>query len=51
LNLKVDDFIERKIDDSVKHYYEKQQAIGVYERFKGTSIIYGAHLTRKNAAK
>jgi ubiquinone/menaquinone biosynthesis C-methylase UbiE len=51
LNFKVDDFTERKIDDSVKHYYEKQQAIKVFERFKGTSIIYGAHLTRKNAAK
>lgn len=50
LNFKIVDFTERKIDDTVKHYYEKQGAIKVFERFKGTSIIYGAHLTRRNAA-
>jgi ubiquinone/menaquinone biosynthesis C-methylase UbiE len=51
LGFKVDRFIEKQIDESVKHYYEKQNAIKVYERFKGTSIIYGAHLIKENAAK
>jgi ubiquinone/menaquinone biosynthesis C-methylase UbiE len=50
LNLQIDYFIERKIDESVKHYYEKQNALKVYGKFYGTPIIYGAHLTRRNAA-
>ncbi len=48
---KFDEFVEKKIDESVKYYYEKQNALKVYERFKGTPIIYGAHLTRTNATK
>jgi ubiquinone/menaquinone biosynthesis C-methylase UbiE len=51
LHYKVDRFIEKQIDESVKHYYAKQNAIKVYEKFKGTSIIYGAHLIKENAAK
>jgi ubiquinone/menaquinone biosynthesis C-methylase UbiE len=51
LGFKFDEFVEKKIDESVRHYYEKQNALKVYERFKGTPIIYGAHLTRTNAAK
>jgi ubiquinone/menaquinone biosynthesis C-methylase UbiE len=50
-NFKVGEFIERKIDESVKDYYEKQQAIKVFERFKGTRIIYGAHLIRTDVIK
>ena len=42
-------FIERKIDDAVKHYYEKQQAVALYEKFYGTPIIYGIHLTKTDA--
>jgi ubiquinone/menaquinone biosynthesis C-methylase UbiE len=49
LNFKLDTLIELKIDDSVKHYYEKQSALYVFERFKGTPIIYGTHLVRKDA--
>jgi len=32
------------IDDQVKHYYENQGALHVYERFKGMPVIYGLHL-------
>lgn len=46
LNFRIDEFIEREIDDTVKHYYEKQNATNVFERFKGTPIIYGTHLIR-----
>lgn len=41
---------ERKIDDSMKHYYEKQDAVHVFERFKGTPIIYGVIFTTPYAA-
>lgn len=49
LQLRTQRFIERKIDEEVRHYYEKQQAVAVYEKFYGTPIIYGIHLTRGNA--
>lgn len=39
---------ERLIDESVKHYYEKQNALHVFEKFKGMPIIYGIHLRRSN---
>ncbi len=51
LGFKFEVFGEKVIDESVKHYYEKQNAVNVYERFKGTPIIYGAHLTRTDAAE
>lgn len=38
--------IERKIDESVKHYYVAKDALPVYEQFKGASMIYGLHLRR-----
>ncbi len=37
---------ERKIDESVKSWYEKKQALSVYEKFKGVPIIYGVHLKK-----
>lgn len=37
---------ERKIDESVKHYYTEQNATLVYEKFKGFPVIYGIHLKR-----
>ncbi|NCD69055.1 class I SAM-dependent methyltransferase [Mucilaginibacter agri] len=37
---------ERLVDESVKHYYEKKNALGVYEKFKGRPIIYGMCLSR-----
>ena len=39
---------ERLVDESVKHYYEKQNALHVFEKFKGMPIIYGIHLRRSN---
>lgn len=38
--------IEREVDDSVKHYYEAKRALPVFEKFKGSRIIYGIHLRR-----
>jgi ubiquinone/menaquinone biosynthesis C-methylase UbiE len=43
--------LERKIDDSMRHYYEKQGALAVFERFRGVPIIYGIHLKKSNAAE
>jgi ubiquinone/menaquinone biosynthesis C-methylase UbiE len=33
--------VERTIDDSMQHWYEKQSALAVFEQYKGTPIIYG----------
>ena len=35
--------IEKKIDNSVRPFYEQQQAIPLFERFKGVNIIFGLH--------
>lgn len=32
------------IDEALKPYYERQDALHVYERFKGMPVIYGLHL-------
>lgn len=37
---------ELKIDESVKHYYVQQNALSVYEKFKGFRVIYGMHFRR-----
>jgi ubiquinone/menaquinone biosynthesis C-methylase UbiE len=37
---------ERVVDETVKHYYEKQNALHVYNNFKGKPMIYGIHLKR-----
>ena len=37
---------ELKVDESVKHYYEQQNALHVYEKFKDQPIIYGIHFRR-----
>lgn len=36
------------IDETVKHYYTAQNALSVYERFKGFPVIYGIHLRGGN---
>lgn len=41
-------FTEYKIDEAVKHYYEQQHALRIYEKFRGKPIIYGIHF-RKSA--
>ena len=40
--------IEKNIDDSMRPYYEKQDAIAVYEVWKGTPVIYGLLLIKPN---
>lgn len=42
---------ERKIDETVRHFYEKQQALPLFEAFRGTPIIYGLLLVKNNAAQ
>jgi ubiquinone/menaquinone biosynthesis C-methylase UbiE len=41
---------ERKIDDTVRSYYEKKNATHVFEKFKGLPIIFGMHLRNKHAS-
>ena len=43
-------FAERVIDDSVKSYYEEQNALALFERFKGVPMIYGLHLKKTDEA-
>jgi ubiquinone/menaquinone biosynthesis C-methylase UbiE len=38
---------ERFVDEQVKHYYEKKNALAVYHKFKNQPMIYGMLLTRK----
>ncbi|MBS1690216.1 MAG: class I SAM-dependent methyltransferase, partial [Bacteroidetes bacterium] len=40
-------FTERAIDETMKHWYEKKNALHVYEKYKGCAIIYGMHLRKK----
>lgn len=41
-------FTEKVIDDSVKHYYEQQHALPVFEKFKGIPVYYSIHLKKEN---
>ena len=41
--------IEREIDGSAKSFYEKNDALGVFEKWKGTPIIYGMCLKKRDA--
>jgi ubiquinone/menaquinone biosynthesis C-methylase UbiE len=38
---------ERYIDEKLRHYYEMQNALSVYERFEGNPVIYGLHLKKQ----
>jgi ubiquinone/menaquinone biosynthesis C-methylase UbiE len=49
LNLTVVRFIEKKIDESVRSWYDRQGASTVYERYKGTPIVYGIHIRKQHA--
>lgn len=42
----LEETIERKVDDSVKHFYEKQNALAVFEAYKGMPVIYGFHFIK-----
>ena len=51
LHLEVVALTEQKIDATMKPFYEKQNAIPVYERFFGVRIIYGLHLKKPDVHK
>ncbi|SDS10384.1 Methyltransferase domain-containing protein [Mucilaginibacter mallensis] len=38
------------IDETMKHYYEKQNALPVYNKYKGFPVIYGIYLKRGDVA-
>lgn len=40
---------ELVIDETMRHYYEAQNALPVYEKYKGFQVIYGIHLKRHAA--
>jgi ubiquinone/menaquinone biosynthesis C-methylase UbiE len=42
--------IEKEVDEEVRGYYESQDALPVYNRFKGLPIIYGLHLKKQRAS-
>jgi hypothetical protein len=42
---------EKKIDNSMRPFYEKQNALPVFRRFLGVPIIYGLHLKKPDVAK
>jgi len=46
LNWNEAEFMELKIDETVKHYYAEQNALPAYERFRNTPIIYGFRLKK-----
>jgi ubiquinone/menaquinone biosynthesis C-methylase UbiE len=50
LDLQVLRLMEKFIDESAKPYYEKQNALPVFEIWKGVPIIYGMYLTKPDAA-
>ena len=50
LDLQVLRLIEKSIDESAKPYYEKQNALPVFEIWKGVPIIYGMYLIKPDAA-
>lgn len=45
--LNVSDYKERVADESVRHFYEQQQAMAVYEKYKGLPLIYGIHFQKQ----
>jgi ubiquinone/menaquinone biosynthesis C-methylase UbiE len=41
---------EKYINQEVRPYYEAQNALHVYDRFKGMPVIYGLHLKKQHVA-
>lgn len=41
--------IDMKIDDSLKIYYEKQNAMDIFNQFRGAPVIYGLHLKKNDS--
>jgi SAM-dependent methyltransferase len=44
-------FAERTIDESMRPYYARQQALATYQRFLGVPILYGFHLKKSDVAE
>ncbi|HUB60523.1 MAG TPA: class I SAM-dependent methyltransferase [Puia sp.] len=42
---------ERKIDETMRPWYEQQNSLPVFRRFLGIPIIYGLHLKKPDAAQ
>jgi ubiquinone/menaquinone biosynthesis C-methylase UbiE len=51
LKLEMKEYREKRIDDTMEHYYQKQDVLHVYKRFKGTPVVYGVHITKQHASK
>jgi len=51
LGLREISVIEKKVDETMRPYYEKQQALATYQRFQGVPIIYGIHLKKSDVAE
>ena len=43
--------MESKVDDTMRPWYEQQNALPVFRRFLGVPIIYGLHLKKPDAAQ
>ena len=43
--------LEKEVNEEVRPYYESQNALQVYNRFKGMPIIYGLHLKKQSVSK
>ena len=46
LHWRIKTFIEQVIDEEVKYYYKRRNALPLYEKFRGVPIIYGMHLRK-----
>ena len=46
LNWNEVEFMELKVDETLKHYYEEQNALHIYRRFRNTPIICGWRLKK-----
>lgn len=46
LGMRTMKLVEMPIDETVRHFYEKQGALAVYEKYKGMPVIYGLHLKK-----
>lgn len=51
LNLSVIRLTEKIIDESMLPYYEQQSAVHVFEKWKGTPVIYGLLLQKTDVAQ
>ncbi|HXD77427.1 MAG TPA: class I SAM-dependent methyltransferase [Puia sp.] len=51
LGLRPVNVIERRVDESMRPWYERRNAVQVFQRFLGVPIIYGLHLNRPDAAQ